>query len=370
MEMSLHDMAHELGKKFELRASLHDRDGSFVKENYLELKELKYFSALIPEELGGGGMSHSEMCDILRIISQYCGSTALAMSMHQHLISANVWKYKNGQGAEDTLRKIASKNLILVSTGAKDWLESNGDMIKVDGGYLVTATKHFTSQAPIGDMMIISAPYKDPDKGWQVLHFPVPYGADGVSVMDNWDTLGMRGTGSHSTKLENVFVPDSAIVLARPQGEYHPVFNVVLTVAMPLIMAVYVGVAEKAASMAIQFAKGIVKPKDHLISAIGKLNNTLTNARLNWESMIRITNDFDFKPIKINGHEMITRKTNVAHSCIDTVTQAMEIVGGQGYFKKMQLERLFRDVQGAKYHPYQEQEQLLFSGEFLLKENI
>jgi acyl-CoA dehydrogenase len=59
--------------------------------------------------------------------------------------------------------------------------------------------------------------------------------------------MGMRGTGSHTVVLEDVFVPEASVALRRPCGEYHPVWNVILTVAMPLICAAYVGLAEGAA---------------------------------------------------------------------------------------------------------------------------
>ena len=74
---------------------------------------------------------------MLRTLAQYCGSTALALSMHQHLIAATVWKYRRGQGGEPMLKNIAEKQLVLVSTGAGDSLESNGSSTKTDGGYLV-----------------------------------------------------------------------------------------------------------------------------------------------------------------------------------------------------------------------------------------
>ncbi|RIK57139.1 acyl-CoA dehydrogenase, partial [candidate division KSB1 bacterium] len=69
------DLVHELGKEFEKRAAEHDRDDTFVKENYAALKEHRFFAAMIPEELGGGGVSHADMCEILRVLAQYCGST-------------------------------------------------------------------------------------------------------------------------------------------------------------------------------------------------------------------------------------------------------------------------------------------------------
>jgi hypothetical protein len=43
--------------------------------------------------------------------------------MHQHLIAATVWKYRRGQGGEAMLTKVAENQLVLVSTGAGDWLE-------------------------------------------------------------------------------------------------------------------------------------------------------------------------------------------------------------------------------------------------------
>ena len=360
------NLVHELGSDFESRAAEHDRDDSFVNKNYEALKERCFFAAAIPQELGGSSVSHSEMCDILRTLAQYCSSTALAFSMHQHLLAANIWKYRNGQGGEDMLRMVAAKKPVLVSTGARDWLESNGEMEKTENGYRVTSIKHFASQSAVGDILVTSAPFQDPVHGWQVLHFPVPFKSDGVKVLENWQAMGMRGTGSHTVKLENVFVPESAIALRRPQGEFHPFWNVVLTVAMPLIMSVYVGIAQKAARIAIDYAKSQKSVKPQMPFLIGALNNELTCAELHWQDMVRIANNYDFKPIDQNGQDILIRKTNVANASIEVVTRAMEIVGGQGFFRSFGLERLVRDVQAAKYHPLQEKDQQLFSGEFIL----
>lgn len=249
------DLAEELGKGFAKLAAEYDLKEEFVEENYRKLKEFGFLKLTIPEELGGEGVSHSQMCDILRIIAQNCSSTALALSMHQHLLATTIWKYKKGQGGETMLKKVADNQLVLVSTGAKDWLESNGEMQKTEGGYIVNAEKNFASQSAVGDMLMTSAPYNDSIEGWQVLHFPVPFKSEGVSVMDDCHTLGMRGTGSNTVKLENVFVPDSSIVLKRPRGEFHPFWAVVLTAAMPLIMSVYVGIAEKAFQIAVENVK-------------------------------------------------------------------------------------------------------------------
>ena len=357
---------HELGSDFERRAGEHDSDGSFVSENYAALKERGFFGAAIPEELGGSGVSHATMCDLLRTMAQYCSSTALAQSMHQHLLAASIWKYRHGQGAAEMLKGVAAKQVILISTGARDWLESSGEMIRCDGGFRVKAMKSFASQSTIGDVLVTSAPYNSPEHGWRVLHFAVPMKSEGVCVLNDWHTLGMRGTGSHTVRLEGVFIPESSVTLRRPRGEFHPIFNVVVTVALPLIMSVYVGIAQKAAREAISFAKRQRHPKPHLPEAIGGMLNQLVSAEVNLKDMIHIANDLDFQPENQTGQDVLCRKTNVANACINVVTQAMGIVGGQGFYRSFGLERLFRDVQAAKYHPLPEPDQQRFLGEYVI----
>jgi alkylation response protein AidB-like acyl-CoA dehydrogenase len=58
----------------------------------------------------------------------------------------------------------------------------------------------------------------------------------------------------------------------------------------------------------------------------------------------------------------------VANGTIRVVTKAMEIVGGEGFYREFGLERLFRDVQAARYHPLPENNQVKFSGEYLLRD--
>lgn len=359
-------IAEKLALEFSARAGQYDSTDTFVKENYDSLKANKFFAAAVPKELGGGGMSYTEMCAIIRLFGRHCGSTALAFSMHQHLVAANVWKYKRQKGGESTLRRVARTQAVLVSTGAKDWLESNGELEKVQGGYLFNGIKHFASQSVVGAILVTSAPYLDPELGWQVLHFPVPFSADGLTVLDNWKTMGMRGTGSCSVKIENVFIREGSVAVKRDRGVYAPLWNVVLTVAMPYIMSAYVGIAERAAEIAIAETKKNDCDKAQISFMIGAMNNSLTNAQVVLDDMIRITNNYDFQPITENGNAILSRKTLVVDAVKKTVAKAMEIVGGQSYFRNAELERLFRDVQAAHFHPLPEKEQQLFSGEFLL----
>jgi alkylation response protein AidB-like acyl-CoA dehydrogenase len=354
-----------LATSFGERAATYDKDGQFVQRNYDELKVAGFFAAGVPTEMGGGGASHGDLCEIAREIAHHCGSTALAYSMHQHLVAAAVYKHLHGQPAETLLRAVASKNLVLVSTGAGDWLRSNGHAERVEGGFRVSGRKAFCSGSPSGDLLITSAPWNDPEQGEVVLHFSVPFASEGVRVDADWDTLGMRGTGSQSVSLEHVFVPDERVSLKRDRNAWHPVWSVVLTIAVPIFMAPYLGIAEAARALALQQV-ALRPPGPHTAVLVGEMDNALCVARLAWREAIANANGYVFKPDIEHANTALTCKTLIAQATLQTVNKAMELAGGAGLFRKPGLERLFRDVQGAAYHPLPEKQQQRFSGRLAL----
>lgn len=360
-KIDLTTLLAELGPTFAARAAEHDANDAFVAENYQALREAKVFSAQIPQEIGGGGAGHGEICAFLRGLARHCPSTALALSMHQHLVAAAVANDKAGRPGRKLLEKVAASEAVLVSTGANDWLESNGRAERVEGGFRVTATKPFASGAPAGDLLITSVAYDDPREGAQVLHFPVPLTSEGVSLLDDWQTFAMRATGSGTVKLDGVFVPEAAVVLRRPRGAFHPAFAVILTVALPIITSVYLGVAEAAAAIARERARK--RPDDPAMPfLVGEMENLLATAEMAVADMIRLANDFDFTPTVELASQVLVRKTIAAKAVIATAEKALEVTGGAGLYRKLGLERLLRDAHGAQFHPLPEKRQLLFTG--------
>lgn len=355
------DIVDKIGPDFAARAAARDQSDDFVAPNYAVLKEHKFFSAAIPEEFGGGGATHSEMCEALRALARHCGSTALCLSMHQHLVAAAVYNARRGKPGRKLLDKVVEGELVLVSTGANDWMESSGTMTRVEGGYRLTAKKPFASGSPAGNLLITSSCYDDPADGPQVLHFPIPLSAEGVRIEQNWKAMGMRGTGSNTVVLENVFVPDAAVALRRPRGVYHPVWNTVLTVAMPLIMSVYVGVAEAAAAIVRkQASRRATDPVTPFL--LGEMENELATAQMAVDAMVAIADDGRFEATLDNANAILIRKTIASRAAIRTVEKAMEATGGGGYFRAAGLERLLRDVQASQFHPLQQKRQHQFTG--------
>jgi alkylation response protein AidB-like acyl-CoA dehydrogenase len=87
--------AREVGPRFAARAAAHDAGDVFVAENYRDLRERRVLSAGVPAELGGGGATHADLCAMLRLLAQYCGSTALALAMHTHQVAIPAWRWRH-----------------------------------------------------------------------------------------------------------------------------------------------------------------------------------------------------------------------------------------------------------------------------------
>ncbi|HEU4370194.1 MAG TPA: acyl-CoA dehydrogenase family protein [Methylomirabilota bacterium] len=357
-------VVRQLGPRFAARAAAHDAHDSFVADNYAELRDRRVFSAGIPIELGGGGASHRELCDMLRTLAHSCTSTALALAMHTHPLAATVWRWRHEAAPVDGfLRRVAVEELVLVTSGGSDFLAGSGTAVKVEGGYRVTARKVFGSGSPGGHVFMTMALYDDPADGPTVLHFPVPLDAPGVKVADNWRTLGMRGTGSNDIILDDVFVPDAAVGVRRPPGRWTQVFFVVYGIAFPLIYSVYLGVAEAAREIAVREA-GRRRQEPTVQALVGEMDNELAAARMAVRHMIDVADTDRLGPDTTN--EMLMGRTLAGRAAIRTVEKALEVAGGAGFYRALGLERLFRDVQAARYHPLQEKPQTLFTGRFAL----
>jgi alkylation response protein AidB-like acyl-CoA dehydrogenase len=354
-------VARALGPGFASRAAGYDANDSFPVENYRELREHRVFSAAVPAELGGGGASYPALCAMLRELGRHCGATALALAMHTHLVGTTVWLWRQGRPVAPLLERIAAEQLVLTTSGATDWLDSSGSAERVDGGYRVSARKSFSSGSPAADLMITSAVHDDPAEGPTVLHFAVPMRAPGVAVLDNWRTMAMRASGSNDVVLDGVFVPDAAVTARRPKGAWVPTFDVVAAVAAPLIMSVYLGVAEAARDLALEKAAR-KRDEPEVWQLVGEMENALVTGQLAVESMVDTCADYAFAPTKATSNTVLIRKTIAAQALMCAVEKALETVGGGGIFRAAGLERLVRDIHAAQFHPLPAKRQLRFSG--------
>lgn len=365
MPIDVVEIAHDLAPTLAKRAAHFDEGDRFVADNYVLLKDAGLVGAGVPLELGGGGAEVAELCEMLRILARSCGSTALAFAMHTHQVAIPAWRWRhqNVAAVEPLLKRVAAENLILLSSGGSDWIGGSGKAEKVEGGYRITARKVFTSGAIAGDILMTGAIHHDEDGKEHVIHFGAPMHAPEVSVMDNWRTLGMRGTGSNDVVIEGLFVPDTAVGFSRPPRQWHPVFQVIATIAFPLIYAVYLGVAESARDIAIDIA-GKKPQNGTVLDLAGRMDTTLRAAQLAHRSMVETVERNDPSAESVN--EVMIGRSLVARHGLEVVALAMELAGGAAFYRANGLERRFRDMQGARFHPLQAGPQAQYAGAMAL----
>jgi indole-3-acetate monooxygenase len=359
------DAARELGPIFAQRAREAADEDRFVADNFTLLKSSGLVEAGVPKELGGGGASIDELAAMLRTLAHHCPSTALAFSMHTHQVAIPAWRFVHQKvaAAEPLLKRVAAERILLLSSGGSDWIAGSGKAEKVEGGYRITARKVFSSGAPAGNLLMTAAVLEEDGKPPMVLHFGVPMNSPHVKVLDTWRTLGMRGTGSHDVMIDGHVVPDAAVALSRKAGEWHPLFQIIATIAFPLVYSVYLGVAEGARDIAIDLAKQ-KKQSQTTLELAGRMETELAAARLACDWMLDAIRKSTPSAATVN--QVMTGKKLVTQHAIAAVELAMELAGGAGFYRAAGLERRFRDIQAARYHPLQSGTQAQYSGAMAL----
>lgn len=354
------EIARSLGKGFASRAAEYDATDSFAAENFREIKAAGLLSIGIPAELGGGDAGYRELCEMLRETARHCSGTALALAMHTHPLAAAIWRWRKGDKApvEGLLKRVAAENLMLLSTGGNDWLSGSGSAEKTEGGYLFSGRKRFVSGAEAGNILMTMA--RDGDT---VLHAGVPMNAKGVKIEQTWRTLGMRASGSQDVVLDKVFVPEASIAVRRPSGVWHPFFHLVSLVAWPLIYSVYRGVAEKLRDETVSLAMRKRQDGDTL-QLIGALDTALAAAVSAHEQMMTIAETAT--PAEAVSSSMMTLKRVMTEQMLEAASIAMDAAGGSAFYRAAGIEKLFRDIQAARYHPLTMQPQHRLAGRVAL----
>jgi indole-3-acetate monooxygenase len=132
---------------------------------------------------------------------------------------------------------------------------------------------------------------------------------------------------------------------------------------LPLIYAVYLGVAESARDIALDLARR-KPPSHHLLGLAGRMETQLRAARLAHGAMLdAVERD---APSEESVNDVMIGKALLADNAIKAVELAMELAGGAGFYRNAGLERRFRDVQAARFHPLQQGPQAAYAGAMAL----
>jgi alkylation response protein AidB-like acyl-CoA dehydrogenase len=356
-------LAGELADEFATRAGEHDRDASFPFENYDRMGETGYLGLSIPKELGGMGASLLDMCIAQERLAMGCGATALAVSMHISPVGqlSTMWQAGLRPQLEDFLRDAAAGKIVYASMAAEPGYSILTDSAtkaeKVDGGFRVSGRKIFGTASSVCTHFSTMARYDDPDRGPRLIFFVVPRDIEGMTMLDTWDTLGMRATQSNDFTLEGILVPEDAVYHSLPIEHYDAtLIKTVWGWSMPVFGSVYLGIALGA----VEFLRELVlkrgwqdRPEvQHVFAEIEVLVETARAViRSHAEDYMsgRLYLDMGVQQAMA---KCILPKYVATNNAVEIMGKVMNLAGGVAYFRRSPLERHFRDAQAGPVHPY------------------
>ncbi|MCV2490762.1 acyl-CoA/acyl-ACP dehydrogenase [Geodermatophilus sp. YIM 151500] len=361
-------LAADIGRRAAEHEPEHDRDATFVAEAYDAMRETGYLGLAVPADLGGLGASWRQVVLAQHELARWSGSASLASAMHHYLTL--VHRYRHHRGAPDagaTLRRIAGEGIVLATSGGSDWVSPTTTAVEVDGGYLFTGRKSFCSQAPGATVLATSAVLGEPGPGAEVLHAGVPFSSPGVSLVDTWDTLGMRGTASQDVVLDDVFVPAERVVGRRPYGELTGPLLVAVLHFAPVIAGVYLGVAQGAYDEALRLTASKTAPAAGAARQLGEMQSRLRVARWGVLGALEEVGEYpEAGPVALRT--VLVAKRHAVLEAVAVTDLALQVAGGAAFYRRSPLERAYRDVRGGPFHPTPPEATLVEVGEAALAE--
>ena len=368
--------ARAIGRRAEPYAAEHDRAATFVHEGYEAFRETGFSKAAVPVELGGSGARLDAICRAQALLAGFCANTALAIAMHQHNVLTMAWRWRRGDRlVEPVLRRIVDQGLLLASSGTMDLTRISIAGVATEGGLRVTGQKRYCSASPGADALSTLVAVKhdqSPDALFGVL---VPLQAPGVTIVPDWDAMGMRGSGSNSVELNDVFVPEDCVI-AHPHQQSASLTKTTksgqaartpgLQIALPVITAVYLGIARRTHRNAIRRVVGTPRGSEpQTVRLAGLMSQELHSAWWALNAAIRAGND---NAIGTEAHFVTTMlaKRQAILGALAVAQLAMEMIGGSSYFRTLQFEQALRDIRAALTHPLSPEASLFEVGQSVL----
>ncbi len=363
-------LAERHADDFATRASEHDRDRTFPMENIQALKESGLSAAAAPVEFGGLGLtSVRDSILIINRLGQGDGSTALAFTMHlfRTLGAARLWKLSvhrddkiREQRWEKLLRRIGSRDCIISVSNSErgcDIRTSNTVATRVDGGWLVNGVKTFATGSPAADILTIRVAFQNDEGQWRLGVGRVASDSPGVQIMDNWDAMGMRASGSHDVTFTDCFVAQNDLDDIGEYGRYAISSLAPSSGSSVALAAVFFGIAETAHQISIDAIKArgtegqamnqftVAQSETDIATCRAMLDRTGSNqdAFLAAHPYGGYPEDESLQLIK----DAQCTKWVVNRKAVEIVDRTITLSGGGGFMTNNILSRLYRDVRAG-----------------------
>lgn len=350
-------------EKFAPRAAKYDREASFPFENYADMREAGLLGLCVPTRFGGMGADFETYCLAAAEMGRWCGATALTFNMHA---CSALW---TGPLADDLemerherdelerlraghYKRIVEKGAIYAQPFSEGSAAAAGKIpfgtlaTRTDGGWLVSGKKIFASLSGAANYYGVLCTEDRPEKSRRdTLYMAIPADAPGVSIVGEWDPLGMRGTVSRTLIMKDVFVADDAQLL--PRGLYFKAASAWPHMFMTL-SPTYMGIAQAAYDFTVRYLRGEtpgeppVKRRMYPTKqiAVAEMYVKLQQTRALFERTVREARANPTKAERLNAY---AAQYTIMENANDLCRLAIRTCGGQSMLRTLPLERLYRD---------------------------
>jgi len=367
-------LAESLAGDIEGCAGVYDREGSYPFKSFDTLKRHGYFTAPIPEQYGGLGVS--SVRDVIVASNRLArGDASLAIGVNMHfaylLNVVRRWEMAVAGGNErriaslgEALEQIARDGVVFAAAGSEigqDLTHPATTARRTDSGWVVSGRKVFCTMSPAADVFFAAVTFADEDGDERYGYAMIPTTTPGVTVHDDWDALGMRASGSHSVSFDDVELPASALRGGFPVGEAVPFMERNLTAGLFHASAT-LGIAESAHAIAVRKLaerNGSAGGRNGVLVAESTIDLSASRAVLDRAARLIDEHNASYPTSDGPGEELTAlfaeaqaAKAFISQVAPRIVDRALALSGGAGYLNGSPIARAYRDVRaGAFMHP-------------------
>ena len=350
-----------------------DRAGTYPFEAIDALKAAGYFTAPVPVELGGLGVSSAH--DLVVASSRLArGNASVAIGVNMHLVAVlNMERRREvavaagaerrARGFASSLEHIARHGVVLaaaISERGQDLTRPGTLATRTESGWRIDGRKMFATMSPAATDLYVAVTYADSAGTERYAYAMVPAGAPGVIVHDDWDALGMRASGSNSITLDSVQLPESGVRGGFRAGDPVPYMERNLVAGL-FHAAASLGIAESADQIARGGIAGRVNgdARPRMQVADSTVDLAASRGVLSRAAMLidehRAANpasDGTAEELGALFAEAQAAKAFVNEAAARIVDRALALTGGAGYVNGSPLARAYRDVKAGSFmHP-------------------
>ena len=325
-----------------------DQDNAFPDEAVKKLGELGLMGIPYPKEYGGAGLDVLSYAIAVEELSRVDGGTGVILSAHVSLGSWPIFAYGTEEQKQKYLvplakgEKIGAFGLTEPNAGSDAGGTETTAVLKGDH-YVLNGGKIFITNAPKADTYVVFA-VTTPDIGTRgISAFIVEKGWKGFSFGDHYDKMGIRSSSTAELIFDNVIVPKENLL--GKEGEGFKIAMATLDGGRIGIASQALGIAQGAYENALEYAKERIqfgKPIGFQQTISFKLADMATKLRC---ARMLIYSAAELKEAHVPyGMESAMAKMYASDIALEVTNDALQIHGGAGFMKGMEVERAYRDA--------------------------